>query len=442
MLSAIKSLIEKIDLSSREKPIRIISHYDTDGITSAAIFSRALNRWQKSFSLEIVKGLEEAFILNLPEDKTIIFLDLASSSLHVLKEKKTNVFILDHHEIPKEFHNAIPSNVQIINPHLFKEENISSAAICYLFAKTLNLENKDLASLAVIGMIGDVLEKNLGKIYQEILTDAETTLKKGLLLYPSTRPLDKTLEYCDNPYIPGVTGSFQGCQDILREAKIPKINNKYKALYELTEEEMSNLITAIMLKLPNSSDLHDMIGNIFLTKFFNKLEDARELSALINACSRMGHPYISLGFCLGNKAFKDDAEKIYIDYKQHLVSALRYVSETEKISGKMYTIINAKDKIKDTIIGTVASIISHSPIYEEGTIIVALAYNGDKIKVSARIAGKEGRNVREVLNQAVIPLGGEVGGHHKAAGCLISKEKEEDFLSELRKVLEVELVKV
>ena len=38
--------------------IKIISHYDTDGITSAAIFSKVLARAGMRFSLEIVKGLD------------------------------------------------------------------------------------------------------------------------------------------------------------------------------------------------------------------------------------------------------------------------------------------------------------------------------------------------------------------------------------------------
>ena len=116
--------------------------------------------------------------------------------------------------------------------------------------------------------------------------------------------------------------------------------------------------------------------------------------------------------------------------------------ETEKIKGKDYTIINARDNIKDTIIGTIASIISRSPLYAEGTIIIALAYNENKIKVSARLAGKEGRNVREVLAKAITSIGGEVGGHPNAAGCLISKEHEAQFIDELIKVLDIEIIKV
>ncbi len=440
MLEKIKTAIEKISyLSEKEKkPIKVISHFDTDGITSAAIFSKTLQRWKKQFSLQIVKNLDEQFIKSLPENQIVIFLDLASGSFNYLKEKKSQIFILDHHEISQD----IPQNVFILNPLLENNEPISSAAICYLFAKSISSENKDLADLAVIGMVGDVLDQNLSKTYDEILKDAETIVKKGLLVYPSTRSIDKALEYSSSPYIPSVTGSFKGVMELLREANIQKNNGSYKSLYELTEKEMSDLVTAIMLRCMGKIDSTKLIGNIYLVKFHNKLEDARELSALINACSRMDRPEISLGFCLGNKILKAEAEKIYIKYKQHLISALRYVEEVEKISGKNYTIINAKEKIKDTIIGTVTSIISRSPTYEEGTIIIGLAYNEDKIKVSARITGKEGRNVREVLSKAIIPIGGEVGGHPKAAGGLIEKAKEAQFLQELKKVLDIELVKV
>ncbi|MDO8508960.1 MAG: DHH family phosphoesterase [Nanoarchaeota archaeon] len=437
MLDRIKLAIERIN-NLTTFPIRIVSHFDTDGIASAAIFSRALQRWNKTFTLSIVKSLDEDFIKNLPEDNLLIFLDLASGSLKYLKDKKNPVIILDHHEITQE----IPENVLMVNPSLENQESLCSAAICYFFAKSLSEQNKDLSTLALIGMIGDNHQDNIGKRYDEIIKDADAVIKKGLLIYPSTRPLDKALEYSSSPYIPNVTGSYKGVIELLREANIPKNNGAYKALYELTNEEMTNLTTSIILKNPGKIESEKLIGNLYLLKFHNRLEDARELSALINACSRMGYPFVSLGFCLGNKSLKSKAEKIYIEYRQHLVSALKYIAEAEKITGKNYTIINAKNNIRDTIIGTVASIISRSPLYSEGTIIVALAYNEDKIKVSARITGKDGRNVREVLDKVVVPLGGEVGGHPNAAGCLISKDKEVQFIQELQKVLDIELVKV
>jgi single-stranded-DNA-specific exonuclease len=436
MQESINKAIEKLQALPKEVPITIISHFDTDGITSAAIFSRALQRSGFRFSLKILRSLDSEFISSLPETNPLIFLDLASNSLSDLAKKSCPIFILDHHEIIQ----TIPKNITIVNPTLSNRQ-ICSAAICYLFAKTLSPQNKDLATLAVIGMVGDNHEKNLCKEYDEIIKESETTIKKGLLLYPSTRPIDRVLEYSSSLYIPNVTGSYSGVLGLLRDAGIQKSGNQYKALYELSQEEMSNLVTTITLHLPDKSKTEELIGNLYLVKFFNKLEDARELSALINSCSRMDHPETALGFCLGNLKMKQKAEKTYINYKQNLVSALKFVEETDKISGKNYTIINAQDKVKDTIIGTVASIISHSNTYNKGTIIIALAYNQDKIKVSARISGKSERNVREVLSKVVIPLGGEVGGHPGAAGCLISKEKESIFISELQKTLETETPK-
>ncbi len=438
----IKEAIEKIDYLSKTKKIKVVSHFDTDGITSGAIFSKALARWDKKFSLEIVKGLDEDFVDSLSDRDVLIFLDLASGSLDYLARKKTEIFVFDHHEIVQE----IPGNVFMINPVLEKEEPVSAAAICYLFAKSLSSRNKDLASLAVLGMVGDLHEKNIGKTFSEILADSETVVKKGLMIYPSTRPLDRALEYSSSPFIPGVTGNREGVLGLLRDSGIFLEGGQFKALYELNDSEMTKLITSVALQIAKSGEFnHDnLVGNIFLVKFFNRMEDARELSALINACSRMDKPEIALGFCLGSKELKQKAEGVYIEYKHSLMSALKLISSggSEKIEGNGYLIINARDKVKDTIIGTVASILSHSPAYPEGVMIVALAYNQERIKVSARLSGRKGRNVRDVLHRAVISLGGEVGGHPNAAGCLISRDKEGVFIEELKKVLEIEVTKV
>jgi single-stranded DNA-specific DHH superfamily exonuclease len=133
---------------------------------------------------------------------------------------------------------------------------------------------------------------------------------------------------------------------------------------------------------------------------------------------------------------------MHVKYKQFIISGLKILTESEKISGNGFVIINAKDKIKDTIIGTLASILSKSSVYEHGTIITAMAYYEDKIKVSMRSAGENARNLREILNSVVERTGGNVGGHHAAAGCMILREKEQEFTDFLRKSFEIEMVKV
>ncbi len=431
--TAINNLAKIFLERSQEKPTMIISHHDTDGITSASIMAKALQRLDRSFTLHIVKNLEKEFIPTLPKDHILFFLDLASASLEGIKKTGAEAFILDHHEIPDH----IPEGIHVVNPHLYEAEAVSGAGLSYLFAKALDSANNDLAPLAVIGMVGDMLDQNVSKVNQLILNDAEISIKRGLLVYPATRPLYKSLEF-SSIYIPGVTGSSRGASAMLKEIGIPE----EKSLMDLNEEEMSKLVTAVLLRRMKKDDSSTIIGNIYLVKYFNKLEDAREISAMINACSRLENSHIALQLCLGSKRAKEKAEEIYAGYKQHIMSALRYVNQIKKIEGKEYVIINAKEDIKDTIIGTIASILSSSPIYEEGTIIIAMAYNKEKIKVSARISGRKGRNLRELLASVIKEVGGECGGHHLAAGCLIPREKEQEFMEKLRQKLEVEMVKV
>ena len=316
---------------SKNKEIQIVSHFDTDGITSAAIIVQTLKELDIKFNLKIVKSLDQDLIKNLKKNKITIFLDLASGSMDYLKNSGLEeVFIIDHHEIVQE----IPENVIIINPHLHEKQKISSSGLTYLFSKEIDPKNKKFAKLAVIGMVGDKLEKEIEKF--EILEDSEVKRKKGLLVYPATRPLNRVLEFSSNPYIPGVTGDIKGVIELLREANLNPIKGKYKSLLELDEKEMEKLITSIMLRNPQPKDKR-IIGDIFLVKLYNQLEDSRELSAKINACSRSGKSEIAIQFCMEIPSAKKAVETIHLKYKQELISGLDFIQKVEKIQGEEKT---------------------------------------------------------------------------------------------------------
>lgn len=431
-------LIKKIG----NKKIHLITHFDTDGITSGAIFSKTLERQNKQFSIKILKQLSKEEFDYFPKDKLIILLDLGSGNLEELDKLNREIIIIDHHEVSKKNYS---DNILILNPHLCEDyEDLCSAELCYLVSKSISKENKDLAHLAVLGMVGDTMEKDISKTRNFIINEADVRIKKGLLLYPSTRPVDRALEFSSRPFIPGVTGDSKGTYELLKEAEIEKTSKNFKSLIDLDDAEMKRLVTAILLRLP-ASESSEHIGNLYLIKFFNKIEDARELSAIINACSRMDKPEIALMLCLGNSEAKKKAERLYIKYRQHIISGLRFIDKNNKIEGREYVIINARDKIKDTIIGTLASILSFSSIYKEGTIIIAMAYNNEKIKVSSRMCGKypkSSRNLKELMDKIISLIGGESGGHKEAAGCLIDKKDEDKFIELVKKQLEIELIKV
>jgi single-stranded-DNA-specific exonuclease len=447
MLESIKKFANDFLEKTDRKNILIVSHFDADGISSAAIFGKCLKKLDKKFSFKIVKSLDKDIISELPKEKVIVFLDLGSSNISDIAQLTNPIFIIDHHEIAMD--KELPENVRIVNPHLYPNgEEMSGSCVAYLVSKELAKKDAEAASLAIIGLVGDVMEKKMGPLTNSILKDADITLKKGILLYPSTRPLNKALEYCSNPYIPGVTGDTIGALNLLREADIEFTKKGYKSLMELSEEEMQRLVTAIALRMPDHDKMSEFIGNLFLVKFFNKIEDARELSALINACSRMDEASTALLFCMGNENARKHAETIYIRYKQSLINALNHVNSNPKIEGKQYVIMNAKDNIQDTIIGTVASIMSMSALYKEGTVVITMAHNQDKIKVSGRVCGREKansqdpRNLKQMMDEITELIGGESGGHKFAAGCVISKEKEEAFIELVKKKLDIEIVKI
>lgn len=423
---------------TENKEIEIVSHFDTDGISSAALVLNSLKKLDKKFKLNIVKSLEKDFILNLPKDKIILFLDLGSGSLeHIQAAGLKEVFVLDHHEIK----NKIPECINIVNPEIFKGPKISSSGLAYFFSREICEENEEMIKLAILGMIGDNLEEKINSIFGDEMEEFEIVIKKGLLIYPSTRPINKTLEFCSDPVIEGVTGNPEGIIELLRESGISAVNGKYKNLIDLNDEEMKNLTTNIMLRNPKIKN-KKLIGDIFLLKFFGKLEDAREISAKINACSRFGESQTALMLCLESQNTKKRADEIHAKYKQMLIDGLRKIEKLEKIEGKGFAIINADKEVKDTMIGTITSILSYSPLYEDETIIIGLAKYEDKIKVSARNVGDKGRNNRQILEEVVKITGGEVGGHEFASGCIIPQSKEKEFLELLKRNLELQIVKI
>jgi len=246
---------------------------------------------------------------------------------------------------------------------------------------------------------------------------------------------------CAKIYLPGITGSLNGALNLLKEANISlKDNGEYRTILDLTKEETDRLVNAISQRTANADVIRKTFGNIYLIKFFNHLEDARELSMLLNACGKMGHGDLAISFCMGSKKAKFFAENIYISYKHLLLSGLKWVSSKDHIEGKNYIILNAGSEIKDTIIGTILSILSASFTYLPGTILIGMSItDNDRIKISARISGKKftGINLQQLIEPIAKAVGGEGGGHQVAAGCLIPSSQEKEFISLLQKDLDI-----
>jgi len=141
------------------KEAHIYHHNDADGLSSAAILSKALSR--KGYGIQRC-GLEKPYPEVLQRvfrtgGRLVVFADFAgriASLINDLNRGRNLVLILDHHPaLPVE-----TRRLYHLNPTLFGlkgDRDISASTNCFLFAKALDQDNSDLAHLAVIGAVGD-----------------------------------------------------------------------------------------------------------------------------------------------------------------------------------------------------------------------------------------------------------------------------------------------
>jgi len=161
----LNSLIDAMEDAIRElkqwpeKTVQVFHHNDSDGLTSGAILTRALERQGfnvKRFCLEkpypavLRKVYEQA-------GKLLIFADFAGRIAPLLSElnKGRNLtLILDHHVAEA----STDPRVINLDPDLFGlkgDRDISGSTTCYLFARSLDPVNRDLAAIATVGAVGD-----------------------------------------------------------------------------------------------------------------------------------------------------------------------------------------------------------------------------------------------------------------------------------------------
>jgi len=422
----------------KHKKVKLFSHLDADGLTSASIISKMLLRANVNFELRILKQLTVDIVkkLKFAEDDVLFFTDMGSGQLDLLKEffNKTQVFVIDHHD-PLNINNM---NLFHINPLLFGEEEISSSIICYLFAKNFSISNTDLIDLAIVGAVGD--EQEFTGLPRKILEEAETlgkiTIMKGIRLYGrNSRSIHKSLEYSFDPFIPGISGSESQAIQFLSELGIVvKENDEWKKLKDLTIEEQQKLASAIIMERLKVShpDAADIFGEIYtILDRPEELQDTKEFATILNACGRTNNMPFGIRLCLNDNSITERIWDILEGYKKEISDGLNLVKEGDLVlSMPNANFIIAGNRITDSLIGTITSVALNSNIFDINKPIFGLAETEEgKVKISARASRHiKDINLREILLYTTAKLKGEAGGHKYAAGALIDKNLQKDFV--------------
>jgi len=416
-------------IKSANSMIQIISHLDADGVCSASLIASMLMELDKNFQITIVKGIKSEVIETVKkrEPKLVIFTDIGSGYLDMLKELKCDIIVIDHHEIEGSVDNIIH-----INP-LNYELELSGSGTTYLLVKEV-LQHNSLAPLAIVGTIGDANYSVSSKVFEAPSIEIES----GLNLFGRfSRPLYRALELSGTPGLEDQSKSLQFLYEI---GIVPQKDGEWITLSDLTVEEKMRLADAIVKEnLKNEKfNKEDVFGNVLTLKNFpDELKDAKEFATILNATANMNEPATGIALCLGSKKALEYARGIVRGYRRLIGNYLNWIENNpECLRQKEFaTYLIAGGSINENMIGTVVSMLFKP---SERTLF-GLANSEDGLKVSAR---SKDVDIREVLIEAAKSCGGGGGGHKHAAGATIPSGCEEKFIEICENLLREKLIKI
>ncbi len=423
---AIRDTAKKaVSLISKHKFARIYAHYDADGIAGGAIVAKALLRAGKDFQISFLKGLND---FEPENDELLIFVDMGSGYSEKISSINSDVIILDHHKPDGEIK---PKKTLVhVNPHLFGIDGtyeISASGVAYIFARELG-DNKDLASIAILGAIGD--KQKLVGLNKEILIEGIEAkcleVRPGISL-PSGK-LSKSLSMSLEPYL-----DFYGKEEELKEF-LRKLGIEDKEVDDLSLREMQRLGDAITLRLLKLGAYEGVFEQIIGKRIVVKnllVKNSSSLVDIINSCGRIGATSTAFSILLGDeKALREGVEieeKFKREILEELLKRRRDVKEGFCIR---YLVM---DDAPST--SPIATVFSRYLMPDKPLVVLNIKKDGE-VKVSARTTEKLARrlDLAEVMRLSAIRVKGVGGGHRVAAGANIKRENIEEFLKEVDRI--------
>ncbi|MBU4138327.1 MAG: DHH family phosphoesterase [Euryarchaeota archaeon] len=420
----------------------VVSHIDADGLTSAAIMGKALERAGIEYEVRFVKQLDSGVLTGIADinPELVIFTDLGSGMLDAISSLKLNAVISDHHQ-PRGVHE------HHLNPHLFGlhgATEVSGSGVTYLIASSMG-DNSDLADLAIVGAVGDLQHVKNGQLIgvnRQILEEGVKTgvlrYEKDLLLFGrQTRPIFKLLQYSSDPYLPGISGSEDASIDFLKKIGIRQHGEKWRRWIDLEPEEKQKIVSALLqfclssgMQVCNVQRLIGEVYTLFREREGTEVRDASEYSTLLNATARYDHADIGLAVCMGDRGKTyDEASALLNEHRKNLVEGLNLVREQGAVRMENLQYFDSGNKIRETIVGIIAGMCAS--FLKRDLPIIAFADSDGGVKVSSRgnyDLIRRGLNLGNAINEAADAVGGTGGGHDIAAGAFIPRDSKSEFL--------------
>ncbi|MFZ1903289.1 MAG: DHH family phosphoesterase [Methanoregula sp.] len=435
--------------------ITIISHIDADGISSEAILSQAISRHGICVRSVFVRQLEPLTMPQVPDDASFkVFTDLGAGQQNLLAGrglKKKDVLIVDHHV-------SQPGDVKYpqVNCLPYGYTKMSAAGVSYLIAKQMDDANIDLAQIAVIGNVGDMMAREtcglVGPARDLIVEDgvrhrSVKVCKKDLNCYgTATRPVHLSLAYNDDPFIKGISNNPEGARQFLKKLGIVQQtpDGRWYVWEELSDEDRRTITSALAEQLiANGESVDRLLAETY--RFPDEiprtpLRNAQEYATLLNACGRWTKPAVGSAILKGDRgtAYRE-AEHMLGNHRAIIRNLLQYIIETGVTELENVQYLHVGGKFPDTIVGIGAGM-ALSKLNSKKPILIMCEVPEDRnlTKVSMRTTERvieKGIDLQKAISDASAEYGGGGGGHKIAAGAFIPNSAEQEFVNRVNRIL-------
>ncbi|MDD1732531.1 MAG: DHH family phosphoesterase [Methanothrix sp.] len=395
--------------------MRVISHNDADGITSAALICIALRRAGIPFQATLLNRLDESVLAGL--DCPVVFCDMGSGKPEIVSRVKEDCFVLDHHRPVGNM------ECMHLNPHLFGIDGafeLSAAGTVYSVVRHMG-ENSDLAGLALVGAMGD-RQAMIGAnrtILDEAVSSGAVEVRAGLKM-AQDGPVEEVFASSIEPLLDYV-GDRDAVRRFLQELGVSgNVEGQEKG-------DLARLCTAITLKLlmQGSFAADSIVGEVIRLRH-EVVENSLEMVQLLNACGNRDVPGLGLQICLRDESVLPEARRMAAEYKDHILREIVLLREKSRAMKNIRYL-----KMENGEAGAIVSGLGIRYLYTDLPLIT-LNHKDDMVKISAR-GNKplisQGLDLSVALRKAAGAVGGAGGGHTIASGASIPPGSEDRFLA-------------
>ncbi len=434
-----ESLKHALKIVNASAQLRVVSHYDADGLSAAAIMAIALSRAHKRFHLTVRKGLEPGDIETIAKEgnEAILFLDMGSGQVEALEQLDARTAALDHHKPIRKSKKVVQAN-----PHFYGMDGMSEASaatVSFLLAITMDPCNWDLSPIALAGIIGD--RQHMGGmkgVNQQILDYALekkfVAVQKGLNLKGLT--IADAISDSVDPYFVGLSGRKDNVLAFLDSMRLPP-DTPMGTLDEVYRRKLTSMLSLrLMGQGCRPETVEELVTDVHWIPSLNL--SAADLADLLNACGRMDHEGLGIALCMGDPDALKHAGELRREYNRKIMDKLMGIEADGASQMEHIQFFNAPDA---SLAGAECGL-AMQYILDQNKPTLALSMVGEKVKVSSRgtkYLVSKGLDLSAALKKAGERFGGVGGGHAVAAGATVPVGKDLEFLKIVDEVVALQL---